>query len=168
MKQSLRYPAGTKEHLSWLEKTIGGVASSIERAVFTEEHARKAGWLQKVDPRAKLGMFLALVIAASLSRSLILLAALYCALIFVAWVSQLPFDFFVRRVWAGIPFFAGVVILPSIFFVPGPRLFTLSLGAAQFGPTLPGLLELLSLFPVLESVFPSPSCLYSPHPGLTY
>lgn len=141
MKQSLSSSSSkARERLNWLEKTIGGVASSIELAVFTEEHARKAGWLQKIDPRVKLGMFLALVIAASLSRSLILLAALYGLLLLAAGRSSLPFDFFVRRVWAGIPFFAGVVIIPSIFLVPGPRLFTLALGSVQFGPTLPGLM----------------------------
>ncbi|HET8841028.1 MAG TPA: cobalt transporter CbiM, partial [Ktedonobacteraceae bacterium] len=143
IKQSLQPSTGSKERLSWLEKTIGGVAASIERAVFTEEHARKTGWLQKVDPRAKLGMFLVLVVAASLSQSLLLLASLYILCLLVAWISQLPFDFFIRRVWLGIPFFAGIVIIPSIFFVPGPRLFTLTLGTAQFGPTLPGLIGAL-------------------------
>ncbi len=131
--------ASKRGHLSWLEKTIGGIAGSIERAVFTEEHARRAGWLQRVDPRAKLGMFLAVILAASLARSLVILVVLYGLLLMVAWASQLPFGFFVRRVWMGIPFFAGVVILPSIFFVPGPHLFLLPLGAVQFGPTLPGL-----------------------------
>lgn len=140
MKESLSPSTRTKERLSWLEKTISGVSSSIERAVFTEEHARKVGWLQQIDPRAKLGMFLVLVIAASLSRSLVLLPILYALLLLAAWISRLPFDFFVRRVWVGIPFFAGIVIIPSIFFVPGPRLFTLTLGSAQFGPTLPGLI----------------------------
>ncbi len=74
-------PASTrkkeKEQLGWLEHTISGIAGSIERAVFTEEHARRRGWLQGIDPRAKLGMFLALILAASLSSNLIVLAALY-------------------------------------------------------------------------------------------
>ena len=44
------------DHVGWLEHTLAGITSSIERAVFTEEHARSRGWLQAVDPRAKLGM----------------------------------------------------------------------------------------------------------------
>jgi hypothetical protein len=44
-----------KEQLNWLERTLCGIAGAIGRAVFTEEHARKPGWLQGVDPRAKLG-----------------------------------------------------------------------------------------------------------------
>ena len=34
----------------WLEHTIAGITASIERAVFTEEHARSQGWLQAIDP----------------------------------------------------------------------------------------------------------------------
>ncbi|EFH81809.1 cobalt ECF transporter T component CbiQ [Ktedonobacter racemifer] len=134
-----------KEHrrqFGWIEKTIGGISEAIERAVFTEEHAHKAGWLQKLDPRAKLGMFLVTVLAASLSHSLFMLLAFYLVLLLVARGSQVPFDFFVRRVWLGIPFFAGIVILPAIFLVPnGPRLFDLPLGAWHFGPTYASILN---------------------------
>ncbi len=57
----------------WLEHTVSGITASVERSIFTEEHARSAGWLQGVDPRAKLGMFLAAVLAASLSSSVVVL-----------------------------------------------------------------------------------------------
>src|SRR6476661_6061622 len=133
--------AGRAEgYVNWLEHTLAGVAGAIERAVFTEEHARSAGWLQRVDPRAKLGMFIAVVLAASLSSSLSVLAALYLLILAAGRASRLPFDFFVRRVWLGIPFFAGIVILPSIFLTPGPRLFPLALGPLQLGPSIPGLI----------------------------
>jgi cobalt/nickel transport system permease protein len=125
--------------ISWVEHTLGGIAGSIEQAVFTEEHSRKDGLLQRIDPRAKLGMFIAIVLAASLSQSLPVLAGLYCVLLIVARASQVPFDFFVRRVWIGIPFFAGIVIIPSIFFAPGPRLFDLPLGPVHLGMSIPGL-----------------------------
>lgn len=129
-----------REQLSWLEHSISGIAGSIERAVFTEEHARRSGWLQGIDPRAKLGMFLALVLAASLSSSLIVLVALYLVILGAAYASQMPFDFFVKRVWLGIPFFAGIVIIPSIFLLPGPRLFDLALGPVHLGVSIPGLI----------------------------
>ncbi len=123
----------------WLEHTVAGITASIERAVFTEEHARAAGWLQAVDPRAKLAMFLALVLAASLSGSLVVEAMLYALVLGAAAASRIPFDFFVRRVWLGIPFFAGIVVLPAIFFVPGPRLFDLAIGPVHVAPSVPGL-----------------------------
>ena len=136
---SARAASAPEGHIGWLERTIAEVAGSIERAVFTEEHARKPGWLQRIDPRAKLGMFVALVLAAGLSNALPVLIGLYVIILFAARASRVPFDFFVRRVWLGIPFFAGVVILPSIFFAPGPRLFDLALGPLHLAPSIPGL-----------------------------
>ncbi len=126
-------------HIGWLEHTVSGITASIERAVFTEEHARKSGWLQSIDPRAKWGMFLAVVLAASLSNSFVVLAGLYAAILAAAYASRVPFDFFVKRVWIGIPFFAGIVIIPSIFFAAGPRIFDLALGPLHVAPSWPGL-----------------------------
>jgi cobalt/nickel transport system permease protein len=136
-------PASTRkarEHLGWLEHSISGIAGSIERAVFTEEHARRRGWLQGVDPRAKLGMFLALILAASLSNNLIVLATLYAIILGAAYASKMPFDFFIKRVWVGIPFFAGIVIIPSIFLAPGPHLFDIPLGPIHLAASIPGLI----------------------------
>ncbi|GCE30265.1 cobalt ECF transporter T component CbiQ [Dictyobacter alpinus] len=130
-----------KRQFGWIEKTIAGIAGAIEQAVFTEEHSRKNGLLQRIDPRAKLAMFLILVLAASLSNSLIALACLYLVLLALARLSKVPFDFFIRRVWIGIPFFAGIVIIPSIFFTSGPRLFDIALGALHVGPSLSSLLS---------------------------
>jgi cobalt ECF transporter T component CbiQ len=130
-----KHPEG---HIGWLEHSIAGIAESIERAVFTEELARQPGWLQRVDPRAKVGMFVLVVIAASASTSLAVLVALYVLVLAVARASRLPFDFFVKRVWLGIPLFAGIVVLPSIFFVPGPRLVEVALGPVHLGLSAAG------------------------------
>ncbi|MEO8285084.1 MAG: cobalt ECF transporter T component CbiQ [Chloroflexota bacterium] len=127
--------------IGWLEKTVADIAGSIERAVFTEEHARKPGWLQRVDPRAKLGMFLVMVLAASLSNSFLALAGLYAVLLVASRASQVPFDFFVKRVWVGIPFFAGIVIVPSIFFGHAPYLFDVALGPLHIAPSIPALMS---------------------------
>jgi cobalt/nickel transport system permease protein len=120
--------SSSEGHIGWLEHTLAGIAASIERAVFTEELARQPGWLQAVDPRAKVVMFVIAVIAASASTSLGVLVALYAGIVVAAWSSRLPFDFFVRRVWLGIPLFAGIVVLPSLFFSSGPGVW----GAAVF------------------------------------
>lgn len=125
--------------IGWLEQTVGGITESLERAVFTEEHARSAGWLQRRDPRIKIVGFLAVILAASLTTSLTGLAFLYAATLAAAGASRVPFGFFVKRVWLGIPFFAGIVVLPAIFFVPGPRLFDLALGPAHIAPSWNGL-----------------------------
>lgn len=132
-------PRGRPEgRVGWLEQTLGGITGSIEHAIFTEEHARADGWLQRRDPRAKLGMFLAVVLAASLTASVAVLAALYVVTLAAARASRVPFGFFVRRVWLGIPLFAGIVVIPALFLVPGPRLFELPLGPLTIAPSAPG------------------------------
>ena len=85
-------------------------------------------------------MFIVMVLAASFSGSFWVLAFLYLLTLAAARFSQVPFDFFVKRVWLGIPFFAGIVVLPSIFFTPGDRPLALHLGSWIIGPSLPGLL----------------------------
>ncbi|HEY4753988.1 MAG TPA: cobalt ECF transporter T component CbiQ, partial [Candidatus Limnocylindrales bacterium] len=126
------------EGTGWLEHTVSGITASVERSIFSEEHARAVGWLQRVDPRAKLGMFLAAILAASLSSSVVVLVVLYGVVLAAARASRIPFDFFVKRVWLGIPFFAALVVLPAVFLVPGEPLFQLSLGPVTLAPTVPG------------------------------
>ena len=111
--------AAREGRIGWLEQTLGGITGNIEQAVFTEHHARSAGWLQRRDPRAKMVGLLAAILAASLTTSLAGLALLYAATLAAARASRVPFGFFVKRVWLGIPFFAGIVVVPAIFFVPG-------------------------------------------------
>lgn len=114
--------------IGWIERTLAGISGSIERAVFTEEHARSDGWLQGIDPRAKLGMFVVLLLAANFSGNLIALAVIYVLILVAARASEIPFDFFVKRVWTGIPLFAGIVIVPSLFIGPAPHLSLIRVG----------------------------------------
>ncbi len=125
--------------IGWLEQTVGGITANIEHAIFTEQHARSAGWLQRRDPRIKMIGSLLAILAASLTTSIAGLALLYGSTLAAARASRVPFWFFVKRVWLGIPFFAGVVVLPAIFFVPGPRVFDLPLGPAHLAPSWNGL-----------------------------
>jgi cobalt/nickel transport system permease protein len=129
----------TEGRIGWLEQTVGGITANIEHAVFTERHARSAGWLQARDSRAKLIGFLVAIVATSLLGSLVGLALLYSAVLAAARASRVPFGFFVKRVWLGIPFFAGIVVVPAIFFVPGDRVFDLAVGPAHLAPSWNGL-----------------------------
>jgi cobalt/nickel transport system permease protein len=125
--------------IGWLEQTVAGITGNIEHAIFTEQHARSAGWLQRRDPRLKMISGLVAILAASLATSIAGLAVLYAATLAAAAASRVPFGFFVKRVWLGIPFFAGIVVVPAIFFVPGPRLFDLGIGPAHIAPSINGL-----------------------------
>ena len=133
-------PARRNEgRIGWLEQTVAGITSNIEHAVFTERHARSSGWLQRRDPRAKMIGTLVAILAASLTTSLAGLAILYAMTLAAARASRIPFGFFVKRVWLGIPFFAGIVVIPAIFFVPGTRVFDLVVGPAHLAPSWNGL-----------------------------
>jgi cobalt/nickel transport system permease protein len=95
------------------------MTGALERAVFSEELARRPGLLQSVDPRAKVAVILVLLVAASMVRRLEVLAVLYGVTLLLASLSRLPLRDFCKRAWLGVPLFAGVVILPSLFLTPG-------------------------------------------------
>jgi cobalt/nickel transport system permease protein len=113
----------------FVEKTLADISAGIERAVFSEENARKGGFLQRRDPRAKLLAFVALIIATGLSRDWMVLAGLYALVLVAAVVSSVDMGLFVKRVWLGMGLFSAVVILPSIFFIGHRELFHVPLGA---------------------------------------
>jgi cobalt/nickel transport system permease protein len=112
----------------FVEKTLAGITGNIEQAVFSEENARKDGFLQHCDPRAKLLAFIALVVTTGLSRNWLILAALYAVVLIAAAVSAIDMVSFVKRVWLGMGLFSGIVIIPSIFFIGSHELFHIPLG----------------------------------------
>jgi cobalt/nickel transport system permease protein len=112
----------------FVEKTLAGITAGIEQAIFSEENARRPGFLQQRDPRVKLGCFTLLIVATALSRDWQVLAALHATILVAAAVSKIDMLLFIKRVWLGIPLFSGIVVLPSIFFVGHEVLFTIPLG----------------------------------------
>jgi cobalt/nickel transport system permease protein len=142
---STRRDAAADAGIGWVEKTLAGITGNVERAIFTERHARIPAFLQGVDPRAKLGMFLAFLLAAGLTSSFAVLVVLYAITLAAAAASRIPAEFFIRRVWLGIPLFAGIVVIPSIFLVAGPRLFELAIGPLVIAPSIPGIVGALLL-----------------------
>ncbi len=136
---SLRRRPAPEGRIGWLEQTVAGLAGNIERAIFTEEHARSDGFLQRRDPRAKVAGSLVAIVAASLTSSVVALMAMYAVLLATARASRVPSGFFVKRVWLGIPLFAGIVVIPAVFMVPGPRVFDLPIGPLHVAPSWNGL-----------------------------
>lgn len=101
---------------------------AFDQSVFAEDVARRPGWLQRLDPRAKILATLAWLVAVGLSRDLLVIAGLYLLALLLAAVSLIPMDFFLKRVWIFMPFFTGVIALPALFLTPGPALIELPLG----------------------------------------
>ena len=117
-----------RRRAGFVEKTLADISGGIERAVFSEENARKRGFLQRRDARAKLLAFAALVVAAALSREWTVLATLYALVLVAAALSSVDMRLFVKRVWLGVGLFSAVIILPSVFFVGHRELFHVPLG----------------------------------------
>jgi len=115
---------------SVLEHTLHGITEALERALFAEEISARRGLFQSLDARVKLVAILALLIGVSLSRSLLLIAAVYVFVLLLALLSTIPAGFFIKRVWLALPFFTGVIAVPALFMTPGPALLHLPLGLA--------------------------------------
>jgi len=121
-------PAPRRRRQGFVEKTLAGISANIESAVFSEENARRPGFLQRRDPRAKLLAFVLLIVATAISHEWPALLAVALAANIAAWASKLDMSLFLKRVWFGIPLFSGVVIIPSIFFVGHTSLVGIPLG----------------------------------------
>ncbi len=106
---------------------MSDLSGAVEQTMFADELARQDGFLQRLDPRAKLVGALAILLAISLSHNLFVIAALYVLTLPVAAASRVPMGFYLKRVWVFMPFFTGIVALPALFnpFTPGPALITL-------------------------------------------
>jgi cobalt ECF transporter T component CbiQ len=112
---------------SFLEKTLNGLHGAVERALWAEEIARRDGFLQRLDPRAKLLGMLALIVAAASSHSLQILFLLFILSLVLALRSRVSLRELALRVWLGAFFFGGIVALPALFLTPGAPLIHLPL-----------------------------------------
>ena len=113
---------------SFVERTLVDINHTLEQSVFAERTAHGPGLLQGLDPRLKILSTLLVLLAVGLSHSLGVILGLYFLAFGLAFFSNIPLGFFVKRVWLLIPFFTGVVALPALFITPGPVLVHLPLG----------------------------------------
>src|SRR5215212_662612 len=116
-----------KRRISFVERTIRGLAAAMERALYAEQLARADGLLQRLDPRVKVVGLLALVVAAALSRQLVVILGLFGVAIVLALLSRVPIRTLATRVWIGALLFTGMLALPAIFITPGPAIYRLPL-----------------------------------------
>jgi cobalt ECF transporter T component CbiQ len=103
-----------------IAKTVEGAAAVARDAIAAAEMAARDGLLQQLDPRTKLVGLLVLLLVASLSRSLVVLGALYGLALVLATASRVPLRSFVARVWLFVPLFTAVVALPAALNIVTP------------------------------------------------
>ncbi len=123
---------------NFIDRTLAGLTEALKQAVFAERYARLPGLLQGLDPRVKIGTFLALLISTALSQQLGIIAVIYLLTVILAMASRIPLIFFLKRVWLFVPLFTGAIALPAIFnfITPGQPLVTVMTFAApvNWGP----------------------------------
>jgi cobalt ECF transporter T component CbiQ len=103
----------------FIEGTLATLLKAAQYAGAADQLAAGHGALQRVDPRVKVAGVFALVLAASMSRSLGAIAALFVAAVFLGVFSAIPLMRLVRFIWAPVLFFTGVIAFPAVFLTPG-------------------------------------------------
>ena len=130
------------------DRLLGTLAAWVERAVTSDEVARRPGLLQRLDPRVKLVTLLALVVIAALATRMTVLAVLLALALALVPASRIGLRQFAARAWLFIPLFTAAIMLPAIFSIvtPGRAVLTVWSHGAPFWPlpstlavTAPGL-----------------------------
>ena len=103
----------------FIERNIAGLAETLDHAALAEEIARRGGWLQALDPRAKLIGLGSLIVASVAARRLPVVALLWLGATALAVSSHVPWRVLLVRVWVGVLVFTGLLALPSVFLTPG-------------------------------------------------
>jgi cobalt/nickel transport system permease protein len=129
----------------FLERTLSEITASTAAALYGETWARQSGYLQRLDPRAKLIAFLGLIAVVACVHNALTLLSLYALTLLMAWASRLPAGLLVKRVWLSVPVFVGAIALPAAFSLVTPGRALLVIWRAPYlAITVPGL-ELAAL-----------------------
>lgn len=104
----------------FIEKTIQEGVDLLRNAIFSEEVARRPGFLQRRDPRVKVVALLALLVVGASSGRFLPLVLVHALALALARASGISLGYFVKRVWLFVPLFTGVMVLPALFNVVTP------------------------------------------------
>ena len=116
-----------RKRAPFIERTVAGLLEVIEQSATADTLARADGLLQKLDPRVKILGTLLLIVAATASRFLWIVAAIFFIAVALAIFSKVPLRLLASRVWLGVLLFTGVIALPSVVLTPGKTAATLPL-----------------------------------------
>jgi cobalt ECF transporter T component CbiQ len=106
-------------HRNIAGRRIAHMLTAMEYAFSAEEIARRNGLLQRLDPRVKLVGLMALIVAATLSRKLSVIVAIFAAGALLAALSHVPMKTLLKRGWIGALIFSGLIAAPAVFITPG-------------------------------------------------
>ena len=103
---------------AFFERTLASLGEITERHREADALSQRPGFLQRLDPRAKLAALLLLIVAAVVARTLAGPLFVLMLAIALAWWSLVPLGI-LARLWIGIALFTGVMALPALFLTPG-------------------------------------------------
>jgi cobalt ECF transporter T component CbiQ len=113
----------------FIENTLEGLHFALQRALYAEASASRAGVLQRLDPRVKVAGLFAMVVSVALAAKLWLIAGILGLAVALAAVSAIPIGLLARRTWLGAFLFSGAIALPALFLTPGTPLYGLPITA---------------------------------------
>ncbi len=104
----------------FLQRTLAELTSGTATALRADRWANQSGYLQTLNPAAKLAGFLVLLITAAVSHSLAVLAVLLIFANVAAYASGIPVGVLNRRVLLSAPLFVGGIAIPLMFSFASP------------------------------------------------
>lgn len=113
---------GVRKRGRFVEKTITGLLTAGQQALFAESVALRNGLLQRLDPRVKIAGLGALIITAVSVRRVWVLIALFGFGVVCALASGISPRLLATRVWLTVLAFTGTLALPALFFGSGAAL----------------------------------------------
>ncbi len=113
-----------KKRGNFVQRTIDGLAETMERSLYAEQLSEQQGMLQLLDPRVKFIGTLSIIMVAATARRLDVIIVVALVAVLLALWSRVPLRAF-ANIWIGMAVFSGMIAAPAIFITPGPTVVTL-------------------------------------------
>lgn len=104
----------------FIERSIVGALAFLKESLFAEEYALRYGFMQSLDPRAKIIGIMMFIAAILFTRSIRVIIVLYGVCLLLAFFSRIHLLFFLKRTWVFIPIFSVCIALPAFFSIVTP------------------------------------------------
>jgi cobalt/nickel transport system permease protein len=108
-----------RRRAGFIEHTLEGLRSALERALYAETAASSRGLLQKLDPRVKVVGLFSLIVSVALAAKLWLIAAVIALAVALAALSAISLRSLASRAWIAALIFSGTIAAPALFLTPG-------------------------------------------------
>lgn len=126
---------------NFVERSLVAALRFLKESVLSDEYALKKAFLQLLDARIKVIIFLLFITAVIFTKSIIVCTCLYLLCLVLAYFSKVNIGFFLKRTWIFIPLFSVFIAIPAIFniFTPGEALFFINILGLKLIVTRQGL-----------------------------